>query len=39
MAGDAGDGMPAPAELGRALRIDDARGRYIEASRAPSPAG
>jgi phosphoglucosamine mutase len=34
-----GDGIAAPAELGRAQRIDDARGRYIESLKASFPKG
>jgi phosphoglucosamine mutase len=34
-----GDGIAAPSALGRAQRIDDARGRYIESLKASFPKG
>jgi phosphoglucosamine mutase len=39
MAEPEGDGLAAPAELGRARRIDDARGRYIESLKSSFPKG
>ncbi len=39
MAATGGDGLAAPAELGRAKRIDDARGRYIESLKSSFPKG
>ncbi|HEX8375221.1 MAG TPA: phosphoglucosamine mutase, partial [Geminicoccaceae bacterium] len=39
MAEPEGDGLAAPAELGRAKRIDDARGRYIESLKSSFPKG
>lgn len=38
-AGADGDGLAGPAELGRAQRIDDARGRYIESLKSSFPKG
>src|SRR3954469_8409155 len=39
MEGIDGDGLAPPADLGRAQRIDDARGRYIESLKASFPKG
>ena len=39
MAETGGDGLATPAELGRAKRIDDARGRYIESLKSSFPKG
>jgi phosphoglucosamine mutase len=39
MAGDMGPRMAAPGSLGRAARLDDAAGRYIEAVKASFPRG
>jgi phosphoglucosamine mutase len=39
MAGIDGDGLAAAGELGRAQRIDDARGRYTESLKASFPKG
>ncbi|MFO1075054.1 MAG: phosphoglucosamine mutase [Geminicoccaceae bacterium] len=39
MAADSCDGLAAAAELGRARRIDDARGRYIENLKSSFPKG
>jgi phosphoglucosamine mutase len=36
---DTGEGLAAPAKLGRASRIEDAPGRYIEAAKATFPKG
>ena len=36
---DAAEGLAAPAKLGRASRIEDAPGRYIEAAKASFPKG
>ncbi len=36
---DVGEGLAAPARLGRASRIEDAPGRYIEAAKATFPKG
>jgi phosphoglucosamine mutase len=39
MAGDLGAALVAPARLGRASRLEDAPGRYIEAAKASFPRG
>ena len=39
MRGSAEDGLAAPSELGRAVRLEGARGRYIEALKASLPRG
>ena len=39
MRGSADDGLAAPNELGRAVRLEGARGRYIEALKASLPRG
>jgi phosphoglucosamine mutase len=39
MLADTVDGLTAPAKLGRASRLDDAPGRYIEAAKASFPKG
>jgi phosphoglucosamine mutase len=39
MAASPANGLAAPAELGRAKRIDDARGRYVENLKASFPKG
>ncbi|UFN47452.1 phosphoglucosamine mutase [Roseomonas sp. OT10] len=39
MAGDPGAGLAAPKKLGRASRLDDAPGRYIEAAKQTFPKG
>ncbi|MBV9784323.1 MAG: phosphoglucosamine mutase, partial [Acidisphaera sp.] len=39
MAGELGEGMAEPASLGRASRLTDAAGRYIESAKATFPRG
>jgi phosphoglucosamine mutase len=39
MRGSADDGLAAPSQLGRAVRLEGARGRYIEALKASLPRG
>ncbi len=39
MAGDLASAQVAPARLGRASRLEDAPGRYIEAAKQSFPAG